>query len=207
MEESCVVFMPDCDCHFEAKNDVQRQVLRTLLAINGVMFVVELAVGLLAQSSGVLADSLDMLADALVYGAGLYVIGKSAALKQRSARWSGIFQIALAGSILVDVARRALQGSEPHSQLMMIVASVALVANAWCLSLLHRHRKGEVHMRASWIFSRSDVIANAGVILAGALVWLTGSRWPDLIVGSAIAAVVVKGGLEILREARREAPP
>ncbi len=48
-------------------------------------------------------------------------------------------------------------------------------------------------MRASWIFSRSDVIANAGVLLAGLLVWLTGSRWPDLIVGSAIAAVVVRG--------------
>jgi Co/Zn/Cd efflux system component len=61
-------------------------------------------------------------------------------------------------------------------------------------------------MRASWIFSRSDVLANLGVLLAGLLVWVTTSRWPDLIIGAAIAAVVIKGGLEILREANAEEP-
>ena len=198
--------MADCDCHFEARDAEQRQVLLTVFAINSVMFVVELAVGIFAQSSGVIADSLDMLADALVYGVVLAAIGKSASIKQRAARWSGVFQVALAAGIFVDVTRRAVYGSEPKSMLMMGIASVALLANARCLSLLQKHRYGEAHMRASWIFSRSDVIANAGVILAGGLVWLTGSRWPDLIVGSAIAAVVVKGGLEILREARRADP-
>ncbi len=59
-------------------------------------------------------------------------------------------------------------------------------------------------MRASWIFSRSDVIANAGVILAAIFVALTKSRWPDLIIGGAIALIFVKGGFEILREARRD---
>jgi Co/Zn/Cd efflux system component len=198
--------MSDCDCHPEANDEAQRQVLLTVFAINSVMFVAELAVGIFAQSSGVIADSLDMLADALVYGVVLTAIGKSASIKQRAAWWSGLCQLGLALGILGDVARRAVYGSEPKSILMMGIASVALVANARCLSLLHRHRDGEVHMRASWIFSRSDVIANAGVILAGGLVWLTGSRWPDLIVGSIIAAVVVKGGLEILRETRRADP-
>lgn len=192
--------MADCDCHFEAHNAEQRRVLLTVFAINGVMFVVELGVGIFAQSSGVIADSLDMLADALVYGVGLYAIGRAAAIKRRAAWWSGVFQLVLALCILGDVARRAVTGSEPHSLLMMIIASVALVANACCLSLLHKHRDGEVHMRASWIFSRSDVIANAGVILAGLLVRITGSRWPDLMVGTIIAAVVARGGAEILRE-------
>lgn len=199
--------MSDCDCHFEARDAEQRKVLLTVFAINSVMFVTELVVGIFAQSSGVIADSLDMLADALVYGVVLAAIGKDESVKQRAARWSGLFQLGLALGILGDVARRAAYGSEPKSMLMMGIASVALLANARCLSLLHRHREGEVHMRASWIFSRSDVIANAGVIVAGFLVWATGSRWPDLIVGSAIAAVVVKGGLEILREARRADPP
>lgn len=192
--------MSDCDCHFEARDAEQRKVLLTVFAINSVMFVAEFVVGLFAQSSGVIADSLDMLADALVYGVGLYAIGRAAAIKRRAAWWSGIFQFGLALCILGDVARRAVVGSEPHSLLMMIIASVALVANASCLSLLSKHRDGEVHMRASWIFSRSDVIANAGVIMAGLLVWVTGSRWPDLIVGTIIAAVVAKGGAQILKE-------
>ncbi len=190
------------DCRIEPKDESQRRVLLTLLAINGTMFVAEIIVGVLAQSSGVIADSLDMLADALVYGVGLYAIGRSALVKQRAAWWSEIFQLVLATSIVVDVVRRALIGSEPQSNLMMMIASVALVANAYCFWLLQKHREGEVHMHASWIFSRSDVIANAGVIAAGALVLWTDSRWPDLIVGSAIACVVIKGGFEILREAR-----
>lgn len=193
-----------CDCEFEPADAAQRGVLVTLLAINGAMFVIELAVGFVAQSSGVIADALDMLADALVYGVGLYAIGRTAAIKCRAARWAGIFQLLLATSILVDVVRRALYGSEPRSGLMMAIALLALVANAYCLRLLQSHRGGEVHMRASWIFSRSDVIANLGVIVAGVLVSLTDSRWPDLVIGAAIALVVIKGGFEILADARRE---
>lgn len=196
--------MSDCDCSFEARDAEQRRVLVWLLAINGTMFVVEAIVGLLAHSTGVTADSLDMLADALVYGSGLYAIGRTAVVKQRAAFWSGVFQIGLAVTILADVGRRAVNGSEPNWVLMMSMSAVALAANAYCLTLLSKHRDGEAHMRASWIFSRSDVIANAGVITAGGLVALTGSRWPDLIVGSVISLVVLHGGWEILRHT---APP
>lgn len=191
------------DCHLEVTSEAQRNVLLKLLAINGAMFVVEIVVGIIAQSSGVIADSLDMLADALVYGVSLYAIGRSACIKRRAARSAGIFQLLLATSIVADVVRRAVYGSEPQSVLMMGVAVVALAANSTCFWLLQKHRDGEVHMRASWIFTRSDVIANLGVVVAGLLVWLTGSRWPDLGVGAAIALVVIKGGCDILTDAKR----
>lgn len=66
---------------------------------------------------------------------------------------------------------------------MIGVSVVALAANTACLYLLRKHRHGEVHMRASWIFSTTDVQANVGVILAGMLVSVTASSAPDLIVG------------------------
>ena len=87
---------------------------------------------------------------------------------------------------------------------MVIVSTIALIANVICLMLLAKHRDGEVHMRASWVFSRNDVIANVGVILGGLLVYGLGSRWPDLVVGLLIVAVVVRGGLAIIADARRE---
>lgn len=191
-----------CDCHMEAKDATQRRILWTLLLINAVMFFVEMIVGLIADSSGVIADSLDMFADALVYGVALFAIGQGEKIKVSAASWSGRFQVALAAGILLDVIRRAIYGSEPFSTLMLVVSVVALAANAICLALLAKHRDGEVHMRASWIFTRSDVIANAGVIVAAGLVAATGARWPDLLVGAAIATVVIKGGLQILAEAR-----
>jgi Co/Zn/Cd efflux system component len=60
----------------------------------------------------------------------------------------------------------------------------------------------EVH----WLFTRVDVIANIGVFASGLIVWLTGWRHVDLLVGSAIGAYVVKEAIEIVREAGEVRP-
>ncbi len=196
--------MSDCGCEIEIKDKEQSRVLWLLLAINGVMFVVELTVGWIAQSTGLIADSLDMLADATVYGIGLYAVGKSLRHKAHAALYSGIAQGLLGLLILADILRRAIYGSEPVSMLMMGMGVVALIANVWCLLLIQKHRKGEVHMRASWVFSKNDVIANSGVILGGLLVWLLDSRWPDLVIGTVIALIVLRGAVHIVSDARVE---
>ncbi|MDH5711574.1 MAG: cation transporter, partial [Gammaproteobacteria bacterium] len=150
------------------------------------------------------ADSLDMLADATVYGIGLYAVSRSALAKINAASLSGIFQIILGVMVLLDVLRRSILGSEPESILMMVIGALALIANTICLALISRHREGEVHMRASWIFSRNDVIANIGIILGGVLVHLLGSRFPDLIIGALISILVIRGGIDIIKDASRE---
>jgi Co/Zn/Cd efflux system component len=175
------------------------RVLRWLLAINAAMFVVELVAGWWAQSTGLLADSLDMLADAAVYGLALHAVGRGSAQRNTAARAAGWTQLLLALGALAEVARRALLGSEPEPPLMMGIALLALVANASCMALLMRHREGGIHMRASWIFSTNDVLANLGVIVAGALVAWTGARWPDLLVGAVIGLLVLVGAGRILR--------
>lgn len=182
-----------------AKDSTEARTLWLLLGINGSMFVVELVGGLLVASGALLADSLDMLADAVVYGLSLYAVGRTAAHKVRAAHFSGALQLVLALGALLEVARRALQGSEPEPGWMMGVAVVALAANLICLALIHRHRGGGVHMKASYIFSTNDVLANVGVIAAGGLVAVTGSRFPDLVVGGAISLLVLSGAVRILR--------
>jgi cation transport ATPase len=183
----------------EAQGAGEARTLWIVLSINAVMFVAELAGGLLAQSTGLIADSLDMFADAAVYGLSLYATGRAATHKLRAARVSGVLQLLLALGALFEVARRAFQGSEPEPMWMLGVAAVALVANVTCLVLVSRHREGGAHMKASYIFSTNDVLANAGVIVAGALVALTGSRFPDLVVGTLIGLLVLSGAVRILR--------
>ncbi len=194
--------MSDCGCEMTARNERERKTLRIVLGINAFMFVFELTLGLLAQSTGLVADSLDMFADASVYTISLLAVGRSLASQQRAARVSGVAQIGLALLVVVDVVRRFLVGSDPVSALMMGVGVLALIANATCLYLIARHRDGGVHMRASYIFSANDVVANVGIILSGALVWLLDSRYPDLVIGAVIALVVLRGGIRILGEAR-----
>lgn len=194
--------MSKCECDFEANNDAERKTLRIVLVINAVMFVLELAAGLLADSSGLIADSLDMLADASVYAISLYAVGRAQSIRNRAATGSGILQIALGCSVLLDVCRRFIWGGEPLSGAMMAMGFVALVANATCLILISKHRHGDVNLRASWIFSTNDVIANLGVIVSGLIVWLTSSRLPDLAIGLVVSVLVIRGGMRIIKEAR-----
>lgn len=189
---------------YDEAAELERRTLYVLLGINGAMFVVEAVAGWLGQASGLAADSLDMLADAFVYAIALYAVGRSRSLQAKAAAASGVLQIALGLLVAADVVRRLLFGSEPVSPLIIGIGLVALAANLTCLALISRHREGGIHMRASWIFSANDVIANIGVIVAGVLVWLLGSRIPDLVIGAAIAVVVIRGGFKILLEVRAE---
>jgi Co/Zn/Cd efflux system component len=145
-----------CGCGAEQAAEMQRRTLWVVLVINAAMFVVELAVGLRADSTGLLADSLDMLADAGVYGLSLGAVGRSMTQQRRTAVLSGLLQIILAIWLLLDVLRRTVLGSEPISALMVGIGALAL-------------------------------LANLGVIVAGLLVAWSGSRIPDLLIGSASA--------------------
>ena len=193
--------MSNCNCHDNIDPKNQKNLLITLLVINGIMFVFEFLFGLYAESTGLLADSLDMLADAMVYGSALFVIGKTAIAKANSAMLSGVFQMLLGIGVMCEVIRRFLFGSEPISTVMIVISLFALAANIVCLVLLNKHKQGEVHMRATWIFSKNDVIANLGVITAGLLVAYFEAAIPDLIIGAIISSVVLYGSYQIFSEA------
>lgn len=194
--------MSDCGCELEAEGEAQRKTLRIVLAINTAMFVVEMAAGLWAGSTGLIADSLDMLADASVYAISLYAVGRAAKVRHRAATASGVLQITLGIGVLVEATRRFLGDGEPLGMAMIAMGVAAFIANSICLKLIAAHKGGDVNFRASYIFSANDVIANLGVIISGWLVWQFDSQLPDLIIGILIAAVVVRGGVKILRDAQ-----
>lgn len=196
--------MSACDCEIEIKNKNEIRVLIILLCINALMFFIEITLGIFSESTALIADSLDMLADATVYGIGLYAVGGSGLIKIRAAHISGIFQIILGLSVSLDAIRRLIWGSEPESNMMIIIGIVALIANLICLSLISKHKQGEIHMRASWIFSKNDVLANVGIIISGSLVYLLDSRFPDLIIGMIISIIVIHGGIIIIKDANDE---
>ena len=197
--------MTDCGCDVkEAQNAEQRRTIGVALALNASMFVVGMVAGTLAHSNALIADALDMLADASAYAIALLAIGRTALFKQRAALTSGLVLALLGAGVIADAVRRALMGSDPEGWAMFAVAALSLTVNLTVLRMLRRYREGEVHLRASWIFTRADVIANIGVIGAGALVLWTGSRVPDLVIGCAIGLYVVREAFEILREARSE---
>ncbi len=188
--------------HASAREKMGRGALLTLLALNGTMFVVELVAGWHAESMGVMSDGLDMGADAAVYLLALLAIGASAARKLQAARFAGWVQLALAVLAILEVGRRAVMGSSPEPAMMLGISVLALAVNIACLALLRRHRDGEVHLQAAWVFSATDVQANLGVILAAVLVDVLRSPIPDLLIGVAICWLVLRGALRIRKRVR-----
>lgn len=121
--------------------------------------------------------------------------------KKSIANIAGIFQIVLACIGFIEIVRRFISGEQlPEFGTMIIVSVLALLANAYCLYLLQKSKsKEEAHMQASMIFTSNDIIINLGVILAGVLVYVTDTRFPDLLVGTIVFALVLQGALRILK--------
>ena len=181
----------------------QRRTLQIVLLINAVMFLTESVAGVLAHSTALFADSLDMLGDAIVYGFSLYAVGRGPVWQSRAAFLKGLVMAAFGVGILVQVALKLARGLTPGVETMSVVGLLALVANLVCLRLLWRHREDDVNMRSAWICSRNDVIGNVSVLVAAAAVWLSGSPWPDIVVGLLVAGVFGRSAVGVLAEASR----
>lgn len=178
----------------------QRKTLWIILIINFSFFLIEMTTGLISRSMGLVADSLDMLADSLVYGISLFAVGGSVLRKNKIAKVAGYFQLILAMIGFVEVIRRFFNNEQiPDFTIMIIVSVFALIANGLCLVLLQRSSgKDEAHMKASLIFTSNDVIINLGVIIAGILVFMFNSQWPDLIIGTIVFLLVMQGARRII---------
>lgn len=192
----------EAEIELDANNAAERKTLIWVLAINFLQVVVAGVVGIIADSTGLLGAALDNLGDAGVYAISLYAVGRTVAAKVRVARLSGVVLIALGLALLVEVLRRFFVGAEPLGLAMIVTALANAALNVLCLKLLRSHRDRGVHLKASWIFTTNDMLANVGIVLSGIAVMLFASPLPDLIIGLLVGVIVLRGGWVILQEAR-----
>jgi cation diffusion facilitator family transporter len=196
--------MDDCCAHKEEELNSLRgkhkNVLTTVLVINAVLFVVEAAAGILANSTALLADSLDMFGDAVVYGFSLYVLQRRAEWKARAALAKGAIMALFGLGVLFEVIHKIISGVVPSAEVMGFIGALVLIGNGICFLLLFRHRSDDLNMRSTWLCSRNDVVANMSVLAAAGGVGIFHSAWPDILVGAAIAALFLKSAFSVLRE-------
>jgi cation diffusion facilitator family transporter len=185
----------------------QKSVLQLVLAINAIMFVVEFGAGILAQSTALLADSLDMLGDAFVYGLSLYALHRSARWRAGAALTKGVIMGAFGIGVVLEAGLKMATGVVPQGSLMGLFGTLALLANVSCFVVLMRHRSDDLNMRSTWLCSRNDVIANGGVLLAAAGVSVSGTAWPDILIGLLIAGLFLSSAWGVIRAALIELNP
>jgi Co/Zn/Cd efflux system component len=178
-----------------------KRVLQIVLLINLAMFVSEFTAGVIANSTALMADSIDMLGDASVYIVSLYALSRGPRWKAGAALMKGGIILVFGLWIGVEVVLKMLYGVTPTAGIMGIFGAIALAANVSCLLLLWRYRKVDVNMSSTYECSRNDIIANVGVLLAAAGVWWAAAAWPDILVGSIVAALFFRSSIRVIGQA------
>lgn len=179
----------------------QRRVLIVVMVINFIMFAVEFGGGVWAHSSALMADSVDMFGDAAVYALSLYALNRGVRWEAGAALAKGGIILLFGLAVLVEIAEKLTRGVPPSSTVMLGIGGIALIANLTCLALLWRFRTQNVNMSSTFECSRNDVLSNVGVLVAAGLVAATGSAWPDIAVGGAIAIIFLRSAWRVLSEA------
>ena len=181
-----------------------RRVLWIALAVNALMFFVELAAGYRSGSLSLLADAIDFAGDAVNYAVSLAVLSAALTWRARTALLKSFCMMGFGVFVLGRALWSVFHGVAPDAATMGAVGFLALVANVSVAWVLYAFREGDANMRSVWLCSRNDAISNIAVMLAALGVMGTHSAWPDLAVAAIMAALALTGGWAVLKHARRE---
>ena len=189
---------------FSGESKHYKRALWAVIAINAIMFCIEITAGYAANSQALKADALDFAGDTVTYALSLLVIG--AAVRTRA--YASLFKAGslgvLAVVILALTIMQLINGHEPEAATISAVGVIALAANLTSVLILLRWRDGDSNVRSVWLCSRNDAIGNVGVIAAGIGVAITDAAWPDLLVGALLSTLFLRSSIAIFRQARSE---
>ena len=198
--------------HRHSHRHGHRRRLALVLAITGVILVVEVVGGLLSGSLALLADAGHMLTDAT--GLVLALIGANLGARAASARRSYGMQraevlaalsnvlllVAVAVWVLIQAVDRLRQPGEVQTTLMLAVAVVGAVANTAGLLLLRRGQAESLNVRGAYLEVLADLVGSVGVIVAAVLIMLTGWTPLDAVASLLIVVLILPRAWALLRE-------
>lgn len=192
------------EARFDGISKDYKRRLWLVIAINAVMFLVEMTAGQLSGSQALQADALDFLGDALTYGISLAVIGASIQARTNAAIFKGASLFLMGIWVLGSTVYRVFVLGVPQAEIMGAIGVLALAANLTSVLLLMRYKDGDANVRSVWLCSRNDAIGNVAVVIAAIGVWGSATAWPDLIVALIMAALFLSSAWQILTQALRE---
>jgi len=199
---------PSCGCTGDTKraerDPAYRRALWIVILLNLGFGLVEIVGGFIADSQALKADALDFIGDGTISLFGLIALGWTAHARSRIALAQGLFLGALGLGVIGFAMWRSMNAVAPEADLMGGIGVVALIINVSAALVLSRFREGDANVRAIWLFSRNDALANIAVIAAAGLVAWTGQAWPDLAVAGIIALLFLHSAWEITRGAMAE---
>lgn len=198
--------------------------LQLALALLAVFMVVEAGAGLLTRSLALLADAGHMLTDVVGMSMALAAIHLADRASARRHQTFGLYRLeilaALANSlllggvaayVLVEAIRRIQSPADVLGAPMLVVAVLGLGANLVAFALLREGSRSSLNLEGAYLEVLADTLGSVGVIVAAAVLQVTGWMWVDPVIGIAIALFILprawKLGGQALRILLQAAPP
>lgn len=185
--------------------------LRMALALTCLILVVEFAGGLISHSLALLADAGHILTDVFALGLAWFAVeqSKRPADKRRSYGYQRVSILAaLVNSVTLVIiviaiayeAVRRLASPEPvQGEVVIVTALIGIAVNSFVIFGLRGENKS-LNMRAAFLHVAGDIGASVGVVIAGAVILLTGWLYIDPILSLGIASLIAWGAWRIVRE-------
>ena len=182
------------------------------LIVNLVFVGVEFGAGLFSGSTALMADAGHNLSDVL----GLAMAGGAAWLARRAsgphqtygygkatvlaALANALLLIFACGAIAFEAVRRLAEPAPVMSGLIMIVAGIGFVINLGTALLFMRDQHSDLNARGAYLHMMADAVVSIGVVIAGAVIMLTGWSVIDPLVSLGIVAVILIGTWGLLKD-------
>jgi cobalt-zinc-cadmium efflux system protein len=193
------------------KSNSPGELLKVALGLTLVVLLVEFAGGLLSHSLALLSDAGHVLTDVFALGLAWFAVEQSRRpADQRhtygyqrasilAALLNSVTLIVIVLAIAYEAIRRLAAPEPVQGGMVIATAVVAIAINALVVLLLRRETQS-LNLRAALLHVSGDVAASVGVVIAGAVILLTGWLYIDPLLSLAIAAFIAYGAWRIVRE-------
>jgi cobalt-zinc-cadmium efflux system protein len=173
---------------------------------------IEAAYGFIADSMALLSDAghnlSDVLGLAIAWGATLlarrgrterftYGLRSSSIL---AALFNALLLLVAVGGIAWESVQRIIEPAPVAAATVMVVAAIGILVNGFTAWLFMSGSHGDLNVRGAFLHMAADAAVSLGVVIAGALMIVTGQTWIDPVISLAIAAVIVWGTWGLLRQ-------
>jgi cobalt-zinc-cadmium efflux system protein len=192
---------------------IHKKALNAALIIAFIFMIVEIGGGIVANSLALISDALHLFTDVGALGLSLIVL-KIAHLPSTpkmsygyhraeilGALASALSLWALCGVLIYEAIIRLISPPEVNGPIVLIIAAIGLIANLMMMRTLHASKEHNLNIRAAYLHVIGDLLGSIGVILSGAVLWLTGWNPIDPIISILFSLAIVYGSGKIIKHA------
>jgi cobalt-zinc-cadmium efflux system protein len=182
------------------------------IALNTVFVVAEAGYGFIANSTALLADAGHNFSDVL----GLIAAWIAAVLSRRpptprltyglrntsilAALLNAVLLLIAAGAIILEAVQRFLHPAPVATTTIIVVAAIGIAVNGFTAWLFASGRRDDINIRGAYLHMAADAAISLGVVIAGAIILITGWLWIDPITSLLIVSVIVWSSWGLLRD-------